>query len=389
MNRILAATLLLCLLTPSAFAQSAAESFDYKAGGDLNGASGGTGWSAPWIAPGAKVILDTKTPFLGKLIASGKAVGLFANPTQFLTADRTTSFTFGQPGTTQWFSFLITRVHFNPAGTTPPAYGGLSFGANPGLFVGDIGNGHWGMDNSGRSLSGFVNASRVAENAPTFLVVRADFHRDADKFTLYQNPTPGLAEPDIPGLVKQDVEISQSNLIQLAYGNGNAYIVEEIRLGSTYAEVAPSLTPAPPTPVAVPSAPAPTPRQSLEAAYRDMDSAMSRKDVEAVLAQKSATYVVAADSRDTLNKLFAANTTVQSVTVLGQVVLDEGDSAATVTAHDHLTLKPKSGPGVRIDRTLRDHWTREDESWHQDHRQVLSEKRAKLKAAVRKGAKRK
>jgi len=393
MYRTFAHALLLCLVAglhgPSVLAQSAAESFDYKAGADLNAASGGTGWSTPWNAPGAKVILDTKTPFLGKLVASGKAVGLFANPTQFLTADRTTSFTFGQPGTTQWFSFLITRVHFNPAGTTPPAYGGLSFGANPGLFVGDIGNGHWGMDNSGKSLSGFVNASRVAENAPTFLVVRADFHRDADKFTLYQNPTPGLAEPDIPGLVKQDVEISRSNLIQLAYGNGNAYVVDEIRLGSTYAEVAPSLTPAPPAPVEVPSAAETAPRQLLEAAYRDLDSALGHKDAETILAQKSGTYVPAADSRAALDKLFAANTTVQSVTVLDEVTLDDGDSAATVTAHDHLTLKPKSGPDVRIGRTLRDHWTREDGVWHQDQRQVLSEKRTKIKGAVKKGAKRK
>ena len=130
------------------------------------------------------------------------------------------------------------------------------------------------MDNSGKSLSGFVNTSRVI----------------------------------------QDVEISQSNLIQLAYGNGNAYVVDEIRLGSTYAEVTPSLTSTPSAPTTVPS-------------------------------------------------------------------------AATVIAHEHLTLKPKSGPSIRIDRTLNDHWTREDEVWHQDRRQIASEKRMKLKAAVRTAAK--
>ena len=400
MKRLMGTALLLCLLASSAHAQTASESFDYHAGADLNALNGGTGWATPWNAPGAKVILDPKTPFLGKLVVSGKAVGLFANPTQFLTADRTTSFTFGSPGTTQWFSFLITRVHFNPAGITPPAYGGLSFGANPGLFVGDLGNGHWGMDNSGKSLSGFVNASRVAQNAPTFLVVQADFHRGADKFTLYQNPTPGLAEPDIPGLVKQDIEISQSNLIQLAYGNGNAYVVDEIRLGSTYAEVAPGLTPAVPTPVETPAAVTDlAPRQAVEAAYRDLDRAMNRKDTEALLAQETNSFVrldvagaevhqTAQSLRKELNTLFAANAKLRNVTVVDEVTLESDDAAATVTAHCSLTLRPKSSPGVRIDSTVRDHWTREDGTWHLDQRQILTTKRTKISVSARKGARR-
>ncbi len=401
MKRLTGIALLLCLLASSAHAQTASESFDYHAGADLNALNGGTGWATPWNAPGAKVITDTKTPFLGKLRVSGKALGLFANPTQFLTADRTTSFTFGQPGTTQWFSFLITRVHFNPAGIAPPAYGGLSFGANPGLFVGDLGNGHWGMDNSGKSLSGFVNASRVTQDAPTFLVVQADFHRGADKFTLYQNPTPGLAEPDVPGLVKQDVEISQSNLIQLAYGNGNAYVVDELRLGSTYAEVSPSLTPSTPAPVETSVAVTDlAPRQAVEAAYRDLDRAMNRKDTEALLAQKTTSFVrldaagteahqTAESLRKELNTLFAANLKVQNVTRVDDVTLESDGAAATVTARCSLTLRPKSSSGVRIDSTVRDHWTREDGTWHLDQRQILTTKRIKMNTSAKKGAKRK
>ena len=401
MNRILAAALLLCLLAPTAQAQTASESFDYKAGADLSALNAGTGWASPWNAPGAKVIADTKTPFLGKLAAAGKSVGLFANPGQFLTADRATSFTFGQPGTTQWFSYLIRRVFHNPMSSNPPPYGGISLGGQHGLFFGDLGNGHWGMDNAGQSLQGFVNASHVAEDAPTFLVLRADFHRDADKFTLYQNPTPGLAEPDIPGLVKQDIEIGPSNLVQFAYGNGNAYVVDELRLGSTYAEVAPSLTPPPPAPAETPVIGKDlTPRQAIEAAYVDRNNAMDRKDTEAILAQQSSSFVrldaagkevpvTAENIRKELNVVFSQNKSVQNATIVDSLTLESDDAAATVTAHDHLTLLPKSSPSVRIDSTLRDHWTREGGTWHLDQRQVLTTKRTKIKAPVKKGAKRK
>ena len=255
--------LLVLLLPLSVRAQTASDSFDYPVGKPLNTQNGGTGWAAPWLSPNGVVVAGKGTPFMGKLVATGNTVGFFADTNQFLTADRTTGFTFGQPGTTEWFSFLITRVHIDPTAANPPAYGGLSLGGNRGLFVGDTGNGYWGMDNAGKSLQGYVNASKITNDAATFLVLRADFHTDVDKFTLYENPTPGLTDPDIPGVVKQDIEVGPSTLVQFAYGNGNAYVVDELRMGASYTDVAPSLTPpapAPPAPADTSSAaPDPTP----------------------------------------------------------------------------------------------------------------------------------
>jgi len=72
-----------------------------------------------------------------------------------------------------------------------------------------------------------------------YLVVRADFLPGNDTFTLYQNPTPGLAAPDVSGVVKTDLNQAATSAVQLAYGNGNTYTVDEVRLGSTYAAVAP------------------------------------------------------------------------------------------------------------------------------------------------------
>lgn len=70
MKRLVGSALLLGLLASSIHAQSALESFDYKSGADLNALNGGTGWSTPWNAPGAKVVIDLKTPFLGKLAST-------------------------------------------------------------------------------------------------------------------------------------------------------------------------------------------------------------------------------------------------------------------------------------------------------------------------------
>jgi len=383
--------LLACLLTVTAHAQTALDSFDYPAGATLNSQNGGTGWAGPWVAPNVMVIASKGKPFMGKMVATGNAVGIFADMNQFLTADRTAGFTFGQPGTTEWFSFLITRVHYNPAAANPPAYGGLSLGGFHGLFVGDTGNGHWGMDNAGKSLQGFVNASRVTEDAPTFLVLRADFHSDVDKFTLYENPTPGLTDPDIPGIVKQDIEIGPSTLVQFAYGNGNAYVVDELRLGSSYADVAPSLTPTVPAPADTGIAGKDlTPKQAVEAAYVDINRAMRRRDIEAVVALQSASFEredaagnaapLSPDAaKAALSAIFHANPSVLNDTVVDDVTVDDGDNSATVKAHDRLTLMPKSGPGVRIETTVSDHWVREDGVWHLDRRQVLTVHRTKIK----------
>ena len=249
------------------------------------------------------------------------------------------------------------------------------------------------MDNAGKSMQGFVNASRVTQDAPTFLVLCADFHSTVDKFTLYENPTPGLTDPDVPGIVKQDIEIGPSSLVQFAYGNGNAYVVDELRLGLSYADVAPSLTPT--------TAPAPantgiagndlTPRQAIEAAYVDLNRAMNTKNADAATALQADSFArvdaagksvsqTQAAARQAFSALFRANAKVQNDTVVDDVAAEEGDAGATVQAHDRLTLLPKSGPGVRVESTVRDHWTREDSAWRLDQRQVLTVHRTKIKA---------
>jgi hypothetical protein len=62
----------------------------------------------------------------------------------------------------------------------------------------------------------------------------ADFAAGNDKFTLYVDPTPGGAEP-LTGTVKQDRDVGTVSALML-YSTG-AFSVDEIRIGTTYADV--------------------------------------------------------------------------------------------------------------------------------------------------------
>ncbi len=74
------------------------------------------------------------------------------------------------------------------------------------------------------------------------LVLRADFTASTDKFTLYVNPTPGAPEP-LVGTVKQNSDVGIVSSLTL-YSTG-AYGLDEIRIGTTYADVVPAIVPEP------------------------------------------------------------------------------------------------------------------------------------------------
>ena len=91
-------------------------------------------------------------------------------------------------------------------------------------------------------------ASQVASGvAPVvgqkaFLVLRADVLSGNDRFTLYVNPTPGGPEP-ASGAVKTDLDLGTVPGLTI-YSTG-AFSLDEIRVGTTFADVAPSAVPLP------------------------------------------------------------------------------------------------------------------------------------------------
>ncbi len=64
-----------------------------------------------------------------------------------------------------------------------------------------------------------------------------DFTAGLDTFTLYVNPTPGGTQP-LSGAVKSDTDVGTISSLSL-YSTG-AFSVDEIRIGTTYADVVPS-----------------------------------------------------------------------------------------------------------------------------------------------------
>ena len=224
-----------------AHAQAASDDFNQFPGISLNGQKGGTGWASPWTGEGATTADRKLSDPTGALPARPTAVAVRAGSGEFLSVSRTTTLPYGQPGTTEWFSFPIVRTGSRTGAADPPAYGGVAVGGSPSLFIGDTGSGHWGMDTSGPpALKDVVDAGPIADNVPTFLVVRADFQAGATRLTLYQNPRPGLAAPNVPGVVKSDLTLSPARSVTITYGNGSAYALGALRLGRSYAAVAPA-----------------------------------------------------------------------------------------------------------------------------------------------------
>ena len=223
-------------------AQAAFDGFSHFPGLRLSGQGGGTGWASAWSGAGAAVTDRKLSDPTGRLPAPPSSVTLRAEGGDFLSISCRTAFTYGLPGTTEWFSFVIVRTTASPRATTPPAYGGVALGGNPSLFIGDPGDGHWGMDTSGPpALKGVVDAGPIAENVPTFLVVRADFRAGAARLTLYQDPKPGLPAPNVVGVVKTDLALTPGRSVTLTFGNGSAYAIGALRLGASYAAVAPAV----------------------------------------------------------------------------------------------------------------------------------------------------
>ena len=70
-----------------------------------------------------------------------------------------------------------------------------------------------------------------------FLVVKAQFLPRNDTFTLYTNPVIGNAEP-VAGVTKTDLDLGNVSAISVL--STGSFAIDEIRMGTTYAEVTPA-----------------------------------------------------------------------------------------------------------------------------------------------------
>jgi hypothetical protein len=255
-------------LGASAFAQLLAyEGFDYKEGSSLTGANGGVGWKDAWFSRGNA----TKGCTIGQpqshpgLETSGNCclqdgtdiricryIDTSRPEVADLVVDGANGKTFGKDGTTIWISFLISCTSFPKL-----AHGGIHFmdGIVPALQnfkstqrlqLGRQNKGdHWMLIrvDQGGPAAGSWDGTVSSDDKQRLLVYRFDFKAGAEEGWMWVDPEPAK-EPDAS---KADVHASKiadfrMNAVNLGSGGGATFIFDELRVATTYAEVAPAKT---------------------------------------------------------------------------------------------------------------------------------------------------
>lgn len=249
-------SLLLAAIVLAASASQAAlvtyEGFPYSPGipDSINTRTGGTGWDFGWgvnLAGAVNYGITNGSLSSGSLFTSSNRVfstGGFAG--RFFTfTDPVTSASYGDPGTTNYFSILI-RPETTP---TTDQYYGLELLGNsgqPNMLIGKNGSSlFYGLEYATNNIAGNSNvffralsSTQATANQTVLLVVRVVFTGGADAFSLYINPTPGGSEPVTPDVTLNSLDIGQRNALALLCGGTGALVsYDEVRVGSTYASV--------------------------------------------------------------------------------------------------------------------------------------------------------
>lgn len=237
--------LLLSARTSSA-APLAYEGFDYPAGADLVGNAGGSGFSGPWAPGGFNASVSDNYDVaggsltFGPLVTGGNRVS--SAPTNAIAGvTRSLAAPLGADGTTSYFSVLLRPEGTLGAGVFNGFFGlTLETAAEPELYIGKPGDGALTQyvveDRGGGGQVSSGAAATVGESA--LLVLKAQFLAGNDVFTLYVNPTPGGPEP-AAGAVKSNSNVGPVTGLTI-YSTG-AFSIDEIRVGTTFADVTPAV----------------------------------------------------------------------------------------------------------------------------------------------------
>ena len=239
------------------------EGFDYKNGAGLNGLAGGTGWKGAWFgadAPNGVKVAQPGLTFPGLLVTGNKLVQDGRDTRVFryldtgrpdvtaLVEDGAHGKTFGKDGTTVWFSFLISCTSFPKV-----AHGGIHL--MDGVELGpdykktqriQMGRQNvaktWylGRVDRGGPAKGDWSSTVVADGTMRLLVYRFDFKPGAEEGWMWVDPAPGK-DPD---LAKADIHAEKIsdfrfNAVNVGSGGGAIYDFDELRIGTTFADVAP------------------------------------------------------------------------------------------------------------------------------------------------------
>ena len=233
------------------------EGFDYPIGtGNLAGQNGGLGWSAPWLqinngsddllegslvaGAAAPTGFDTRSlgnqAFLPNQRRDGRALDLTPEG-PFAARGLLDGFgNIGADDRTLYFSFLQ-----QPNGTA--LFYEMEFhrgDLGDGGRIGGIGNDQNGDNVHLRAPNATHTLIGPGSTEVNFYVVRIDYKNGNDDVRVYQNPV-SATEPGEPTLTAPDqADMSFSGLSMGAFANGRTVTHDELRIGETWASVAPA-----------------------------------------------------------------------------------------------------------------------------------------------------
>jgi hypothetical protein len=239
-----ASLLALATLAGTANAQIGAyEGFNYPAGTSVMGQSGGTGFSTPWQSAGYgswAASSSSMTSIRVWQLMQGQT-GSARSSSGGLQRTLTTPIA-GTPGTSVWISFVARHT-----GPTSSSWLGVKLpctapGADPFLFIGKpFGESNWGIDNG---TTGGVQRLLLPAVQKIRCVARVDFRAGRDDVTVWTDPAlnaePALADAGLHLPAYGNFADLRKVLIETGSTGGPvSNSIDEVRIGSTYAEVTP------------------------------------------------------------------------------------------------------------------------------------------------------
>ena len=216
------------------------ESFDY-ATGNLAGQNGGTGFTGAWATVG-----DSGAATVQANSLAYSTLSTTGNKTYLLPTTQTSgaSRTFSDINSGSLYMSFLANLDEGNRFFAIRLYDGSAQRA----LVGRLSTSNWMIQSTnGGNVNGFTAIAPTLDT--TFLIVlRIDFNASGDneRLRLYVNPTPGGTEPVTAGADITSLASFQINRLDIAagYTTGGASTTakgwfDEIRMGTTYADVTP------------------------------------------------------------------------------------------------------------------------------------------------------
>lgn len=253
LGKLLVATLCLCVCPRAVYtAVYAVDDFGSQTGA-LNTWNGGTGWNSSWSVQNEASgwVRENLVPLIydNLLVSGGYAVGgdnhtaagRPLNPASFGAAQVTGGGAIGQPGSELWISFLARREAATNWRLTAHQGGAASWTSDNAKFGVSIVSNKWVLipqDQESQAVSTGVTAS-VGE---AFLLVLHIEFGEPDVISLFVNPTSlGGSAPTVPSATLSFIstDIRFNRILWYPGSQTNQGSIDEIRFGSTYADVTP------------------------------------------------------------------------------------------------------------------------------------------------------